>query len=787
MSAQINPGGRPATYQFEYGTSASYGSKTTSEPVGAGHAPVTVSMPLSGLQADTVYHFRAVAHSESGTVPGGDRSFTTFPTPVLALPDGRGYEMVTPVENHNANVDIPVGSSDGHENGFTTELPMQAAADGSAVAYVGEPSVEGNGSSGEGGGNEYLATRGPSGGWTQRVVQPPGDLSPRYVAFSSDLSTGILTSDEPLAAGVPGQYEVLYSRAMSDGGYDPFFTTTPPHRTPQEFSSGFDGVGEQIGKFYAGASSDFSHLLFEANDALTTNAVDGGQYESNLYESADGQLRLVNVLPNGTTEANATFGSEPTNREEGPGDEHVISADGSRIFWTDLNTEDLYVRENNGQPESPVDGEGNCTVPADACTVQVDKTQGPEAGGGGLYWTASSDGSKVFFTDCRKLTGDSTAVLGEEGCGRVDGEPGLTGNDLYEYDVSSGHLTDLTVDGKASDPLGANVQSVVGSSENGEYVYFGAYGDLAEGAISGQLNLYLWHDGVTTFVAAAGGVLSNFPSWLGDRSAEVTPDGHSLVFVSGESLTGYPNGNAAEVYVYDADSNQLACASCDPSGEPPSVAESNGLLLAAASLPDSASSTYSPRVISEDGSRVFFDSREPLVSGDTNGKVDVYEWERDGAGECQRQQGCIYLLSGGTNSTDSFLLDASANGDDVFIITRAQLVPQDKNENYNLYDVRVGAAQPPVASECSGTGCQGVPAAPPTFATPPSVTFSGVGNFTPVPQATVKAKKKTKAKKKRTKAKKKTKKKKKSKASKSNTRQGSGKKTMRSQSGRGGR
>lgn len=107
----------------------------------------------------------------------------------------------------------------------------------------------------------------------------------------------------------------------------------------------------------------------------------------------------------------------------------------------------------------------------------------------------------------------------------------------------------------------------------------------------------------------------------------------------------------------------------------------------------------------------------------------MYEWERDGSGGCQDSGGCVYLLSGGTSTDDSYLVDASASGNDVFIVSRAQLVPQDQNDNFNLFDVRVGGVQPSAAPACSGTGCQGVPPAPPSFAAPSSTTFNGVGNF----------------------------------------------------------
>lgn len=91
-------------------------------------------------------------------------------------------------------------------------------------------------------------------------------------------------------------------------------------------------------------------------------------------------------------------------------------------------------------------------------------------------------------------------------------------------------------------------------------------------------------------------------------------------------------------------------------------------------------------------------------------------------------------------------------------MTRANLVGSDEDGAFDAYDVRLGAQQQPVPSQCTGTGCQGIPSALPIFATPSSVTFEGVGNFAPpTKEAKVKPKSKTKAKHKKTKHKKKSK------------------------------
>jgi hypothetical protein len=491
-------------------------------------------------------------------------------------------------------------------------------------------------------------------------------------------------------------------------------------------------------------SADDSSVIFESPGALTPEAVPGNAevegLEYNLYASVAGSDYLVNVLPNGQPAVNAAFGGvsqpgeegEQTSRER-PGYNHygqTISAHGTRVFWTDLNTTvtpdnptgatRLYVRLN--------------PAASSASTVQVDAA----VGGGGEYRGASSDGSRVFFTKAR---------------------------DLYEYDLATTNTTDLA-------PSGA-VLGVSGISEDGAYVYFVSEAVLASNengdkahAAAGVPNLYLYHSGApepTRFIAtltlddnAMFGPSANFPgeAFWGDwraglnvRTAEVTPDGRHLVFMSHRSLTGYNNDGGCEnstgqpagcpeVFVYDANTDQLLCASCSSSGEPPIAAGAEPRTLGGAFLPTPtvlSSGAYQLRWINEDGSRVFFDSAEPLVPQDNNGVQDVYEWERNGSGSCRRDPSCTYLISSDLSDEEATLVDASASGDDVFFASRAQLVPEDRSQFVELYDARVGGGFPTPSLACTGTGCQGVPQAPPSFATPASVTFTGAGNFPPTP------------------------------------------------------
>jgi hypothetical protein len=283
------------------------------------------------------------------------------------------------------------------------------------------------------------------------------------------------------------------------------------------------------------------------------------------------------------------------------------------------------------------------------------------------------------------------------------------------------------------------VQGVIGTSEDGTYVYY----------VTAGVDLDLWHNGTTTTVKTLSphdngdGTEGLNPyvaffagDWrpgYGNRMAEVSPDGRGVVFMSANGEKGENGKNTGRVDVYDADSGRLYCASCGSPG-------SQGF------VPLAFSNTYLKRWISSDGSRVFFDSKEALVPRDTNGKIDVYEWERPGSGTCKASTtGCIYLLSGGTSSSDSYLADTGANGNDVFVVTRAKLLSRDDNELYDLYDVRVGGSEPVSVPQCTGTGCQGLPGAPPIFATPSSVTFAGTGNFA-APAPVVKANPKPKLK-----------------------------------------
>ncbi len=614
-----------------------------------------------------------------------------FRTGVSAnLPDCRAYEMVSPVDKNDGSIG-PGGGSD----------PIwESSLDGSKMAYT-SPQAFADAPTSAQTMQVYVASRAAD-GWSSHALFPsqaPGSFlpnAPMTEAFSSDLARSVLLDggpredgpgqdDPPLVAGEPPENPNLFVGDDNADGLYQLVDLTPTGVTAAQ-------------AIFDGSSPDLAHVLFLENAQLTANAPAG---QTNLYEWSGGVLSLVSVLPGGEAIVGGTA-LEP----------QFISEDGSRVVFDHGG---LYLREGG------------------ATTVQVDASQGAGPGGGGRFQAASGDGSRIFFTSDASsgLTNDTVAGSGQN---------------LYEYDVLTGRLRDLTPAAQVEVQTGSVGRGVLGASHDGSYVYFVAAGNLAAGATVGGFNLYVWHEGTTTFIATL--TPADAADWNATTSpykvTNVTPDGTHLVFGSVARLTGYDNtdvntGEAdLEQFLYDTATHRLVCVSCNPSGARPEGSSVVGYsFYFEAGLAEGLNGTYRQRYLSNDGSRVFFDSSDSLVPQDANGKVDVYEYEN----------GHVYLISGGTNGADSIFRDASASGDDVFFTTAQQLVGQDRDPRIDMYDARVGGGFAFARSTpCTGEACRPASAGAPEPAVPGSATFSGVGNLSIAPAAPV-VKPKPKAKK----------------------------------------
>jgi len=144
----------------------------------------------------------------------------------------------------------------------------------------------------------------------------------------------------------------------------------------------------------------------------------------------------------------------------------------------------------------------------------------------------------------------------------------------------------------------------------------------------------------------------------------------------------------------------------------------------------------------------FFNSFDALVPQDTNGELDVYEYEPAGIGNCQtsnvtfsaRSGGCVGLVSSGASGEEAAFVDASESGNDVFFLTSAQLASQDIDSAYDMYDAHACSTESPCTAAAvlppactTADSCRAAPMPQPgIFGAPASATFSGSGNAAPV-------------------------------------------------------
>ncbi len=99
LNATVNAQGTTTTVSFEYGLTSSYGFTVAATPASVSGTVITpASATLGALMPGTIYHFRVVATSASGTAKGADMTFTTSTDATLsglALSDGTLYPALS--------------------------------------------------------------------------------------------------------------------------------------------------------------------------------------------------------------------------------------------------------------------------------------------------------------------------------------------------------------------------------------------------------------------------------------------------------------------------------------------------------------------------------------------------------------------------------------------------------------------------------------------------------------------------------------------------------------------
>jgi len=77
FNATVNPEKQATAYYFQFGTTTAYGLQSRPVSVGSGSESVAVHHAVTGLVANTTYHYRVVAESPGGASYGGDRTMKT--------------------------------------------------------------------------------------------------------------------------------------------------------------------------------------------------------------------------------------------------------------------------------------------------------------------------------------------------------------------------------------------------------------------------------------------------------------------------------------------------------------------------------------------------------------------------------------------------------------------------------------------------------------------------------------------------------------------------------------
>ena len=103
LNATVNPNGSAVkTCTFEYGSTSSYGSTAPCESLpGSGESPIGVSAAISGLTANTTYHFRISVTNGGGESKGADETFKT----AISCPAERFCSTFTHTESHEVPVE----------------------------------------------------------------------------------------------------------------------------------------------------------------------------------------------------------------------------------------------------------------------------------------------------------------------------------------------------------------------------------------------------------------------------------------------------------------------------------------------------------------------------------------------------------------------------------------------------------------------------------------------------------------------------------------------------------
>jgi hypothetical protein len=429
-----------------------------------------------------------------------------------ALPDCRGYEMVSPPYKEGFAVD-PAGFM-----GYTDDGIVSYTSFGN---FAGNPqgAVPGN----------YHAER-SSVGWMTSALAPPDLLyntGDAVLSESVDLRRSLWRMSR---RDVPDDKTGFFLR-----GHDGVVTRVS--------DAGDEAFG---GRIVVGASADLSHIVFN-------HGPQGGP-ATDLYEYVG--------VDNGPVARPVSVDNlgQPTLRESCP---EGISGDGRVIVYT------AACRGVNSEVWARVAASASVAVSGSECTRPSDDPDGPCAGApAAVYAGGATDGSRVFFTTARQLVNGDTDLTNDlYACDIPAGVPAPVGtaNPCASLTQVSGTANNARVErvGPVSED-GARVYFVA----QGVLADNLGVGEVGPATGPGAHNLYVWERdgahlaGETRFVAR----LDNDELGRG----ETTPDGRYLLFLTTTSLVGEgpaaDTDGIADAYRFDAVTRTMVRVSTSVSG-----------------------------------------------------------------------------------------------------------------------------------------------------------------------------------------------------------------------------
>src|ERR1700730_1352984 len=696
-----------------------------------------------------------------------------------SLPDCRRYEMFTPPQKNGARI------------GAAFIQRTQVARSGQRViapstqCFAGPESCVGT--RGEATGEPYAFTRTRDDWVTHPLVPPASFETSQWRVVNADAGTALFEIPIPL-----GQ-EGFYAR-LSDGS----FAAVGPLGEKEETEL------EQEGQ---AATADLSHVVYETRRPVCSFDHTEGSFALHaVYEyvgTGNSTPLMVGVSGgSGSTSLISTcqtvFGTigGPSKRWGS------LSEDGRTVYFTAQGhgpgnegvcpssvaappASELYARIDGELPDARSILMSGPTSAACTSTGCKENTGKPERARDGAFVGASTDGSRVFFADTQQLTDDASQDpnAGSTALGGCESITELGGCNLYESEWPSGNrcaqpaerrLVEVA-EGPGGAPVagGPRVQGVLAMAADGSRVYFVAKGVLTaasnargESAQEEADNLYVYSEGHLAFIAALSP--SDERQWayntVESLTANTTPDGRFLVFVSHRALT--PDDTRAEgpaqVFEYDAATRALQRISIGENGF--NGNGNQGVPGGDASIVPAARTAFSVTVpvssdptMSDDGAFVFFQSPVALTPGALNDVVigcinGVEENGKCGFGVAfasnvyEYHEGHVFLISDGKDTRALELLGSDASGANVFFATYDRLVPEDIDTQIDIYDAHICSDKEPCPAPksapvpCEGEACRGVSPGAPAGQAPGSESLTGAGNLSPITTGTAKPK-----------------------------------------------